>query len=225
MTHTSSKQSVQSSAGAKARPGRRERRSKQTRERLFRTALRLFAERGFQATTVEDITEAADVGKGTFFNYFPTKEHVLGAFGELQRGKVELAVAAARQTPAPMHEVLTQMVHALAQEPGRSPALFRSLMEAVASSEGVRRTIAENLELGRQRLEELIAIGQQRGEVRRDQPASEMARVLQQNFFGAMLFWSLRPETPLAKRLDATLELFWSGVAAGPGNSGKEKRQ
>src|SRR5271157_4056974 len=69
------------------RPGRRERRSTETRERLYRAALRLFAERGFQETTVEDITEAADVGKGTFFNYFATKEHVLGVMAEIQLGK------------------------------------------------------------------------------------------------------------------------------------------
>ena len=48
----------------------------------FSRALGLFAERGFMETTVEDVTEAADVGKGTFFNYFPTKEHVLATYGQ-----------------------------------------------------------------------------------------------------------------------------------------------
>ena len=57
--------------------GRRQRRAAETRLRLFRSALLLFAERGFPNVTVEDITEAADVGKGTFFNYFETKDHVL----------------------------------------------------------------------------------------------------------------------------------------------------
>src|SRR2546422_8324892 len=56
---------------------RRQRRSAEIRERLFRAALNLFAKKGFAETTVEDITEAADVGKGTFFNYFPSKEHIL----------------------------------------------------------------------------------------------------------------------------------------------------
>ena len=61
--------------------GRRERHREETRQRLFDAALKLFAERGYLETTVEDITEAADVGKGTFFNYFPTKEHVLATLG------------------------------------------------------------------------------------------------------------------------------------------------
>ena len=63
---------------------RRQRRSADIRERLFRGALELFAQKGFAETTVEDITEAADVGKGTFFNYFPSKDHILLAFGEMQ---------------------------------------------------------------------------------------------------------------------------------------------
>ncbi len=58
--------------------GRRQRRAAETRLRLFRCALQLFAQRGFPNVTVEDITEAADVGKGTFFNYFESKDHVLG---------------------------------------------------------------------------------------------------------------------------------------------------
>ena len=47
------------------------RRRAQTRERIFIEAMRLFAERGFDRVTVADITEAADVGKGTFFTHFP----------------------------------------------------------------------------------------------------------------------------------------------------------
>src|ERR1700704_2813542 len=77
--------------------GRRERRSCETRERIFRAAMDLFRDHGFQKTTVEDITDAADVGKGTFFNYFPSKEHVLGVLGEIQLAKYEKALGIARE--------------------------------------------------------------------------------------------------------------------------------
>src|ERR1700690_2407134 len=73
--------------------GRRERRAAETRLRLFRCALQLIAERGFSNVTVEEITEAADVGKGTFFNYFESKDHVLGVMAEIQLGKVREAAA------------------------------------------------------------------------------------------------------------------------------------
>jgi AcrR family transcriptional regulator len=75
--------------------GRRERKAAQTRLKLFRCALQLFAERGFPNVTVEDITEAADVGKGTFFNYFSSKDHVLSVMAEIQLGKVREALQAA----------------------------------------------------------------------------------------------------------------------------------
>src|SRR5260370_5079270 len=87
-------------------PGRRQRRSMEIRERLFRAALELFAQKGFAETTVEDITKAADVGKGTFFNYFPSKDHILLAFGEMQLGKLEAAIEAASQTDEPMPDFL-----------------------------------------------------------------------------------------------------------------------
>src|SRR5215469_10991064 len=89
-----------------ASPGRRERRRAETREKLFRVAMQLFAERGFFATTTEDITEAADVGQGTFFNYLPTKQHVLTVLTEKQMEKVAHAREAAESGKMPIHDVL-----------------------------------------------------------------------------------------------------------------------
>jgi AcrR family transcriptional regulator len=60
-------------------PGRRERKKLDTRRRIFRAAFDLFSEKGFDATTVEEIAEHADVGKGTVFNYFPHKTAFLVA--------------------------------------------------------------------------------------------------------------------------------------------------
>lgn len=57
--------------------GRRERKRRDTRTALAASALELFEERGVAATTIEDITERADVARRTFFRYFPSKEAVL----------------------------------------------------------------------------------------------------------------------------------------------------
>src|SRR3954469_25906074 len=84
--------------------GRRERRRLETREKLYRTAMALFAKHGYFQTTTEDITDAADVGQGTFFNYFPTKSHVLLALSEKQLGKVRAAAEATERAEIPVRE-------------------------------------------------------------------------------------------------------------------------
>src|SRR5213079_2510898 len=111
-------------------PSRRERRSADIRERLFRSALLLFASKGYAETTVEDITEAADVGKGTFFNYFSSKEHILMAFGEMQLAKLESVVNEAQKSDRPMAEVLRTLVLRMTEEPIRNPAIVRALLQA-----------------------------------------------------------------------------------------------
>ena len=54
--------------------GRRERRKEAVRRALLDAAITLFTERGIHAARVEDITEHADLGKGAFYNYFPSKD-------------------------------------------------------------------------------------------------------------------------------------------------------
>ncbi len=63
-------------AGDQPRPSLRERKKAKTRAAIQRSAFRLFHEQGYEATTVEQIADAAEVSPSTFFRYFPSKEEV-----------------------------------------------------------------------------------------------------------------------------------------------------
>lgn len=196
---------------------RRERRSLELRERIFRSALELFARKGFPETTVEDITNAADVGKGTFFNYFPSKEHMLLAFGEMQLAKLRDAVEEARRSSEPMRQYLRSLGVRMTQEPMRNPAIVRALLQAYLSSTPVREAMLDMQKRVLALHSEMIQMGQQRGEIRDDVPALELAQVFRQTIFGTLLIWTLHGDGTLLERIQAAFDILWAGLA--PRNS------
>jgi AcrR family transcriptional regulator len=190
------------------RVNRRERHRAEIRDRLYRAALQLFAERGYLETTVEDITEAADVGKGTFFNYFPTKEHVLASFGGERIAAIRRAVERAGTHREPTLSVLKNLVTDLAGQSAESPALLRSIYAAHASCAPVRAELAMRLHESRRLMEKLFSLGQERKEVRSDRSAAVLARCTQLIFHGVILAWALNPDVPLSKAAEEVWSLF-----------------
>src|SRR5437879_2395061 len=74
--------------------GRRDRKRLETRNILVAVALKLFAERGFDAVTVNDIADRADVDPSTFYRHFATKEAVIFADLDDRTGRIGDAISA-----------------------------------------------------------------------------------------------------------------------------------
>jgi AcrR family transcriptional regulator len=89
---------------------RRERKKFAARTRVLSTAIELFSKHGIDSVTIDQIAAAADVGKGTIYNYFATKEDIVVAFmADLER---RLADSVAAFTPGeqPVDHVLAEYV-------------------------------------------------------------------------------------------------------------------
>lgn len=112
--------------------GTRDRKKRETRHAILQAAIRLFAERGFEGTSVEDLARAAGVGKGTFYGYFQTKDEVFLAFCEEEMAVAFAALARQGNPEAPLLEQLL--------------TLFMSQF----------RFVTENREFGRLMLREMV---------------------------------------------------------------------
>ncbi|MCW2946137.1 MAG: putative transcriptional regulator [Actinoallomurus sp.] len=144
--------------------GRRERKKQRTREALIDTAFRLFGEKGFDATTVEEITDAVDVSSRTFFRYFASKEDVVLTYQEEQfatfleelaaRPSGEPVMTALRRAAVTVMRACEEGDHGfdperfgcIQQMMERSPAVFgRSLEHGQKKQAEVTRIIAERM--------------------------------------------------------------------------------
>ena len=109
--------------------GLRERKKAKTRAAIQLHALRLFRERGYHATTVEQIAEAAEISPSTFFRYFPTKEAVV-----LTDDYDPVLIAAFHAQPAeltPLQAVRGAMTAVLAGLPAAELAATRERTQLV----------------------------------------------------------------------------------------------
>jgi AcrR family transcriptional regulator len=165
--------------------GRRERKKEETRRRITLAALDLFHEKGFDATTVDEITERADVAKGTFFNYFPRKEAVLEALSEEWMERAQEHTALHGATAA---ERILGIFGGVAEAYGRDRALASMLVRV-----SMERMVCPEPDASRSGLYaqvvEVVRRGQAHGEFRRDLTADSVFGVVASVFMGTLIWW------------------------------------
>ena len=107
-----------------------------SREDIERVAMRLFTERGFDATTVDDIAAAAGISRRTFFRYFGSKNDVV--WGRFAEGLADLrATLAATPAEVPLADALRAAIVAFNALPAEQVPLHRQRMTVIFSAESL----------------------------------------------------------------------------------------
>lgn len=197
--------------------GRRERKKEETRRRITMAALELFHEKGFEATTVDEITERADVAKGTFFNYFPRKESVLEALSQEWMERAEEHAVYHGKTSS---ERIKAIFGGVAQAYGEDRALARMLVRV-----SMERMVRPEPDSTRTGLYSLVAAairdGQECGEFRDDLGVDAVFGVVASVFMGTLIWWVgggphqmliARSSVNLHDAVEAQLEIALEGV-------------
>lgn len=181
------------------------RRRAQTRERIFTEAMRLFAEHGFDAVTVADITEAADIGKGTFFTHFPSKRDVFGYLGEQVSQVMVEAAAQPGPAPARLSGVMQAAAAWLEAHPEPAQQMVRARAVTAAGADSPNRLRA------RRALAELVSQGISRGELR-PVPVEDATAALLAAYLACVTMWAEDPSRPLSARLETALDIVLGGL-------------
>jgi hypothetical protein len=113
----------------------------------------------------------------------------------------------------PMPEFLRALGTRMTQEPTRNPAIIRALLQGYLSTTKVREAMIEMQNRAHALHTQMIQLGQDRGEIRSDLPAAELANVFRQTIFGTLLIWSLYGDATLHARIESAFNVLWSGLA------------
>ncbi len=188
------------------------------KENLYTAAVTLFRQRGFDDTRVEEITQAAGVAKGTFFNYFPTKEDVLLYIGE--RHMTRLGAAMSNGTGKQIYQersaivALKTVLHALADSLEDDKDLVHLAVEKAMKITHLAPTAG-----GRFSLQGLVVLlisrAQRTGEIHPDVDPKLVAQMLEGLYYQQLVIWCQQDFSfDLGERLEQVIDLLLVGIGA-----------
>ncbi len=188
--------------------GLRERKKAKAMAAVQMHALRLFRELGYNATTVEQIAEAAEISPSTFFRYFPAKEDVL-----LRDNYDPVLVAAFEAQPSslsPLQAVRRAFVSAIADMSADELAIVRERDQLIVSVPELRAAALNNLTQTMQLIAELVA--KRVGRKPDDAAVRTFAGAVIGVNISVMLYYAEHPDADFAELLDEALSKLEAGL-------------
>jgi len=211
-----SKREVGSLESIQISGGRRERQRLKTRAKITRAARTLFARKGFDATTTQEIAARADIGTGTLFNYAKTKEDLLLL---VFREEMDVVVGRAFATIPGKAGLLDQLLHvfdAFIAYHQRDVEIAHALIRQLSSvnTPETRDDIIVFMRGLVGRISELIRNAQVRGELRSHLPRGILAHNLFSIYYRLLQEWLGEYITyeQYVARIRPALELQLSGL-------------
>jgi AcrR family transcriptional regulator len=204
-------ESLFTSQPAAAPLSRRERKKERTRQEIYRAAMELFLARGFDAVTVEDICEAADVAKGTFFLHFPTKDALLLEYGkEATQELEELLHSHHGGATAALQKILSS----LAERATRHAAIVQLLARELMSRPTTLANVTEQTRDLGQLFVRIVQQAQTAGELRKDIDPRLAAAIITSAYFAIVGEWARRGgKFDLASAIQQSLDVVLNGMA------------
>ncbi len=201
-------------------PGLRVRKKLERRRRIFDAALTLFLDKGYEATTVEEIAERADVGKGTVFNYFPHKRAFLSALVEEWLSQITAQLGPIESWDGSSRDQLKHVCRLTAEfstkyrELARL-AIFESMREVHAGMREERLPDNAALFSIESVAHDVVVRGQATGEVRADLDTSVVASLIGAAVFDTLIRWLVRGGSVkrMQDSIEVKLDIIFAGLA------------
>jgi AcrR family transcriptional regulator len=196
---------------ASQRLGRRERKKIQTKERIVECAVALFASRGYDSTTMEDIGECADVSRATVFNYFTRKDEIVSEVFRRRRAELAELLAEANEQASDTRRRLQRALTALARLHEDDPAARRATVRAWLRAGGPLMPDASDTAA---LFADVVRSGQQRGDVPHNIKATSAGLVILDTYLGVLYRWVSHEddEFDLEENLMAALDVVLTGI-------------
>lgn len=197
----------------------RENRKRELREEIFRQAVRLFEERGYESVTVEDITCACGIAKGTFYNYFPRKEHILLHLGQSQLEILKESVerhAGAGDIRERLRLIFMDLMALINQDPGLLKAVIIEILKSMELEKELQLDEEAHLSL-RPIFVEAIRDGQ----VSSRWSPDELSYMIVGMYHHIIMTWLKAEKSDLLGIFNMYLDIFWYGIGKRKGEAGE----